>query len=278
MSFFNNQTSNIDWCDRTANPGTGCLHACPYCYAKGLAAMRHEQMGLPSEKPFRPLFHPHRFQKNDLPTKPCRIFLGSMADYGGDWEWEINYPNNEMGILPSGREVTNKYKLTPSLLWHELLTVIRASKHTYMVLTKNPRNMRMVLSRFAKLPENLWIGATVNNQKDLMTHAWELRQLKVINEVQKVFISYEPALDEIDLDHDWLRRALDWVIVGAQTGVVPIQPEISWLEIVKYQCQEFGIPAFFKGNIKAKGFPQEFPDESKKVEEDKKFQENLKLI
>jgi len=29
--------SKIEWCDRTWNPVTGCLHNCPYCYAAKIA-------------------------------------------------------------------------------------------------------------------------------------------------------------------------------------------------------------------------------------------------
>ena len=280
--FFKSNASNIDWCDHTANPGTGCLHGCSYCYARGLAVLRQEAMGLPSEKPFRPLFHPSRFQPNDLPKKPCRIFLGSMADYGGKWEWEINCPDGETIILPSGKEVTNKYSLTPFLLWYELLTVIRASKHTYMVLTKNPRNLRSTLNLFEKqdVPSNLWIGATVNNQNDLMSHAWELRQLKQNTGINKVFISYEPALEEIDLNLKFLRGSLDWVIVGAQTGIIPFKPEIKWLAKTRGQCRDLGIKSFFKNNLKVDGYPREFPDEPELelFGSKDKFKEGLKAL
>ena len=29
--------TKIDWCDSTWNPVTGCLHDCPYCYARRIA-------------------------------------------------------------------------------------------------------------------------------------------------------------------------------------------------------------------------------------------------
>ena len=29
--------SKIEWCDSSWNPVTGCLHDCPYCYARGIA-------------------------------------------------------------------------------------------------------------------------------------------------------------------------------------------------------------------------------------------------
>ena len=32
------QKSNIEWCDSTWNPVTGCKHGCEYCYARRIAA------------------------------------------------------------------------------------------------------------------------------------------------------------------------------------------------------------------------------------------------
>lgn len=29
--------SGIEWCDHTWNPITGCLHECPYCYARKMS-------------------------------------------------------------------------------------------------------------------------------------------------------------------------------------------------------------------------------------------------
>ena len=29
--------SGIEWCDHTWNPITGCLHGCPYCYARKMS-------------------------------------------------------------------------------------------------------------------------------------------------------------------------------------------------------------------------------------------------
>jgi len=29
--------TKIDWCDYTWNPVVGCLHGCPYCYARRMA-------------------------------------------------------------------------------------------------------------------------------------------------------------------------------------------------------------------------------------------------
>lgn len=31
--------SKIEWCDHTWNPITGCLHNCPYCYAKRMVTL-----------------------------------------------------------------------------------------------------------------------------------------------------------------------------------------------------------------------------------------------
>ena len=31
------EKTKIEWCDSSWNPVTGCLHTCPYCYARAIA-------------------------------------------------------------------------------------------------------------------------------------------------------------------------------------------------------------------------------------------------
>lgn len=60
--------ASVGW---TWNPCAGCIHACPYCYAKRLRA----QWG----QGFEPVFRGH-FLKDKLPDDGTWIFIGSMGD------------------------------------------------------------------------------------------------------------------------------------------------------------------------------------------------------
>ena len=101
--------TKIDWADATWNPVTGCLHSCPYCYARGMAKRYegHDQSddsamcrsslpcielneplkvtrldGKTTNAPypfgFKPTFHRYRLEQPLRWTKPRNIFVCSI--------------------------------------------------------------------------------------------------------------------------------------------------------------------------------------------------------
>ena len=99
------QKTKIDWCDSSWNPITGCLHGCPYCYARGMArrfggkiitghdhlyildepARRADDTINPYPYGFDPTYHKYRLTIPQEWKKPQTIFVCSMADMFGDW-------------------------------------------------------------------------------------------------------------------------------------------------------------------------------------------------
>lgn len=100
--------SKIEWCDMTWNPVTGCLHGCPYCYARRIAerfggrlddgnklhdlkikSYRKDKQGKLRYDPFpfgfEPTFHRYRLDEPQRVRKPQTVFVCSMADLFGDW-------------------------------------------------------------------------------------------------------------------------------------------------------------------------------------------------
>jgi protein gp37 len=66
--------TNIEWCDYTWNPVTGCKRGCSYCYAKQI----HNRFW---QNPFEEIvFHQERLLEPQRLKKPSRIFVGSMSD------------------------------------------------------------------------------------------------------------------------------------------------------------------------------------------------------
>jgi hypothetical protein len=89
---FNKTNQQVDWASWTWNPVTGCLHGCPYCYAREMAVKPSYKATYPVG--FTPLFHHERLDapahtkvpdeaKNDPRLK--RVFVCSMADLYGRW-------------------------------------------------------------------------------------------------------------------------------------------------------------------------------------------------
>lgn len=161
---------------------------------------------------FEPAFHPDRISEPIRRKQPTKIFVGSNADLFGNWvpgEWV--------------RAVLD--------------TVRQCPQHTFQFLTKAPHN----LVKFNPWPANCWIGASANNQA-MMDHA--LFCLSMCNAPVK-FVSAEPLLGPITGD----LSALDWLIIGAQTGRNRHQPEPEWVTQLITCARDSGVSIWFKDNL-----------------------------
>jgi len=79
--------TNIEWCDYTWNPITGCRRGCSYCYARRI----HERF---NKTPFSEIiFHPKRMYDLDKLKGGEIVFVGSMSDI------EYWNPENTKAIL-----------------------------------------------------------------------------------------------------------------------------------------------------------------------------------
>jgi protein gp37 len=113
----------------------------------------------------------------------------------------------------------------------------RASWHTFQVLTKRAERMK-TLGRNLEWPDNVWAGVSVESQ-DYLQRIDHLRCVPA----RVRFISFEPLLKSlggIDL------TAIDWVIVGGESGPGARSMEESWVVEIREQCLAAGVPFFFK--------------------------------
>lgn len=183
--------TKIEWCDRTWNPVTGCLHNCPYCYARKIAERFRGSKAWPQG--FTPLYHPERVEDPLKETKPQAIFVCSMADLFGEWV-PVDWINVVFGVIEDA-------------YWH-----------TYMILTKNPKRINTVISG-DMYADNIWLGTSVED----MTKTQRICELQKVPEFHK-FVSFEPLLGDvgnIDL------TGIEQVIIGAQTNPsVEVTPDM----------------------------------------------------
>jgi len=103
--------TKIEWCTKTWNPVTGCLHNCPYCYARkqvcrfkgdyiqSLDRKFLHEIDTPKERTtkkgkiikaaypygFEPTLYNYRLNEPITHKKPQNIFVCSMADLFGDF-------------------------------------------------------------------------------------------------------------------------------------------------------------------------------------------------
>jgi protein gp37 len=214
------------WC-RKLSPG------CANCYAaklnqNGFYGGNHLAYGGEAPELFLREDILDRWQRQ---TKARRHFVASMTDVFGEWvpqEWIFRF-----------------------------LDAMRAApRQTFQVLSKRSAVMRRQVCAWLRargldvVPVNIWLGASVEDQ---IRADERIPQLIAIPAAVR-FLSVEPLLGPVDLsfhlglaaNHDDLRGAISWVIVGGESGskARPMNP--AWVLLLRDQCVEAGVAFFFK--------------------------------
>ena len=208
--------SKIEWTEETWNPTTGCTKVsagCKNCYAE-VMANRLQAMGTPGyENGFEFSIMPDRLEQPLKKKKATKYFVNSMSDLFHE-KMPQNFLDKIMGVID----------LTP--------------QHIYQILTKREGAMFEYFQN-RKIPENIWLGVTVDDKKHGVPRIDKLRN---INATIK-FLSVEPLLEdigEIDL------TGIHWVIVGGESGAKARPMKKEWALNVKRQCEEQNVAFFFK--------------------------------
>jgi protein gp37 len=222
---FNETNEQISWAAWSWNPVTGCLHNCPYCYARELAEKYRDTYPIG----FQPLFHHDRLDapKNtaipkDVQIDPRlkRVFVCSMADLYGKW-------------VPDD--------------WIEKVhaSCIENPQWDYLLLTKFPRRYVGL-----KLPPTAWAGTSVDEQKRVRLAEEAFRQIK---DVRVKWLSLEPLLAPLEFTD---LSMFDWVVIGSQSAteqpdghVKEFAPPIQWVSRLIDQAHEAGCRVYCKPNL-----------------------------
>lgn len=243
--------SGIEWCDYTWNPITGCLHECPYCYARRMTArfagdvrlnkMAKKDYSLVSanngedlyvlDAPMlnetgKPLVYPfgfaptlHRYRM-DTPAKlkmGKNIFVGAMADMFGAW-----IPDS---WLDEVFEVCTQHSI-----------------HNYLFLTKYTQRYEQYC---VPAGENMWYGTTITRENDI-------GRIIYLPAERRKFVSIEPLMEDIEPQNNYLMfRRTDWVIIGAETGKRKDKtvPQLEWVKKIVLEAERNGIPVFMKDSL-----------------------------
>ena len=112
---------------------------------------------------------------------------------------------------------------------------------TWIILTKRPQNIA------ERLPQdwntgwpNVWLLVTTENQ-ECADH-----RIPILLDIPAVIhgLSIEPMLEPIDLSH--YLHALDWVILGGESGLNARPMKKEWAIDIQQQCSKSSTPFFFK--------------------------------
>jgi protein gp37 len=239
------EKTGISWTHHTFNPWWGCNEVsagCDHCYARTLSERwGHMVWGPPATTARRFFGHKHWAEPIKWNTKAKadgvrrRVFCASMADV---FEFDPHHHLDEQ------REA--------------LYDLIHQTKYLdWLLLTKRPEQIEKMLPELWLIdpPENVWLGTSVEDQA-----AADLRIPRLLQVPAAVhWLSCEPLLGPVDL-MPWLWRdriigdqtvvrlthAIDWVIVGGESGANYRPMNIDWARSIRDQCQQEGAGFWYK--------------------------------
>ena len=206
----------IEWTERTWNPTAGCSKVsagCKNCYAE-VMAKRLQAIGVKGyENGFEFSLVPDRLNEPLKRKKATVYFVNSMSDI-----FHHKMPENYLNKI------------------FDVIT--KTPQHTYQILTKRADRMHEYFYNKI-IPENVWLGVTVENKKEGLPRIDYLRELKA----SVLFLSVEPLLE--DLGEINLKN-INWVIVGGESGPKARPMEKEWVINIKNQCKNNHVAFFFK--------------------------------
>lgn len=264
------ENSKIEWTHHTFNPWRGCTKVsagCANCYAERQSLRNPRVLGVwgddgvrvkASEAGWR---EPRKWNREAADRGvPSRVFCASMADVF---------------------EFREDVMLARALL----LNLIHETRHlNWLLLTKRPEHIEPLLKRArndlfglhlhdarvmvdrwiaGEPPANVWLGVSVENQEC----ADQRIPILLRTPAARRFVSYEPALGPVDwrsiaddghnainaltgnyikADRVYEGSALDWIIVGGESGPAARPFDIEWALNTIRQCEAAGVAYFIK--------------------------------
>lgn len=249
--------SGIEWTDATWNPVTGCTKVspgCDHCYAETIA-VRYGAPAYPNG--FDVTLREHKLDQPMRWRRPRMVFVNSMSDL---FHADIHddYIAKVFAVMAISEQhtfqiLTKRHSRMRSLLNSDFRDQVAEAITDMMRAAKPPARRWPV--RFDRtttdgvnvwgpaewpLP-NVWLGVSTEDQK------WAEIRIDALAETPAAirFISGEPLLGRIVLAAEHL-AALDWVIVGGESGANARPMDPDWARSLRDQCTAAGIPFLFK--------------------------------
>lgn len=267
------ENTNIEWAHHTFNPWEGCTKVgpgCDHCYAETRNKRFHGGnwgAGAPRRRTSPANWAKPRRWNTQAAEKGVRyrVFCASLADVFDNevpTEWRADLfklisetPHLDWLLLT--KRIGNVIGMVT-----EVAEIPRQGSHSGHLMAHHWRNGRP--------PANVWLGATVVNQQEADRDIPKLLDTPATVR----WLSMEPLLGPVNIskwlhrgDHGlaemdpmaasmlsaseadgtgWVRPAVDWVIVGGESGADarPMHPE--WAFDLRDQCIAAGVPLLFK--------------------------------
>jgi protein gp37 len=223
------ESTSIEWAQWSHNTVTGCLHDCPYCYARDFAERIYPQG-------FTPTFHPARLASPagvEVPEEALNdesfrnIFANSMSDLFGQW-----VPEDWISAT------IEMAKRNPQ--WN------------FLTLTKFPQRAAQF-----EFPDNWWMGTTVDAQCRVSNAEKAFAKIRCGTK----WLSCEPLLEPLQFSRLDL---FQWVVIGgaSQSTRTPNWiPDFDWITDLHRAARAAGCRIYYKTNcgmsdgLRIKEFP-----------------------
>lgn len=256
--------STIEWTETTWNPNTGCDRVspgCDHCYALSLSA-RLKAMGQP------------KYQRDGDPRT-------SGPRFGVAMHWDVvdqplSWRRPQVVFVNSMSDLAHP-RVTDEFVAATFAVMAIADHHRFQVLTKRPRRLRSLLAKdaFRALVADAVLERDGGRARAEAVRAgdpavWPLRSVwlgvsaeDAVRTRERLpllagtpaairFVSAEPLLEDITdalhelYDSQPLLAAMDWMIVGGESGPDHRPVEVGWVRNIRDACLELGVPFFFK--------------------------------
>lgn len=264
------ETTAITWTDSTFNPWVGCAKVsagCKNCYASVETFTRRERargIELWGENAARHVTSDANWKKplawNREAAKAGvrrRVFCASLADVFEDRP-DLAGPRARLFGLIRATPWCDWLLLTKRPENAARLWAIAAADNALATVDDGTLDVRVPADGREWLP-NIWLGTTVEDQRRADERIPHL--LRVPAAVR--FLSCEPLLEGVDLESAFAVRdangemsgprcktdgspAIDWVIVGGESGHHARPFDVAWARSIVAQCREAGVAPFVK--------------------------------
>lgn len=287
--------TEIAWCDSTFNPWIGCTKVgpgCDHCYAEADFDLRKHRAKWGSGNP-RSRTSPANWRKpllwNAQPFVECMrchwrgeardaAIVHAPAGFYPPVDAARVCPHCCQPLLMAARRrvfcasLADVFDNEVDPTWRaELFAVIACTPNLdWLLLTKRIGNVAKMIEapgmQKCGLPPNVWLGATVVNQEEADRDIPKL----LATPAAVRWISAEPLLRPVNVGfylypkYCGSQPALDWVVVGGESGpkARPMRPE--WVRALAEQCRAAGIAFFMKqmgGTRDKRGALTDLPDD-----------------